>query len=178
VYRALACVLLICGGPLSACSLAAQTTPSPLAPGERVRITAPEWSWHRTEARLVAVETDTLVVDHPDAPGIRMGFTDVHSLEVVARPARRAGSAFTGTLLGGAAGFVLAKGYLDAKHVNDEWNSMSATFYGLLPGLLLGAGIGLSIGQERWQEIDLSDSVASAYGPAGNLSIRLSVPLP
>ena len=147
-------VLGVLGLPLPV-SLAAQQ-PLPLTPGQRVRVTAPSAGLHEDVATVVAISTDTLVLERlwagqPLRSAVPLG--SVQALESVQSTHDNAG---TGAVFGGFLGFV-------AGALADAACQRAGGFPQICPfklvGMVLGAGLGASVGggriTERWEPVPL-----------------------
>lgn len=139
-------------------ALAAQGTvaqDSRLAPDARLRITAEGGAWERTEARFIAVRGDTLVVARPGVAEAALPLARVRTVQVLARPSRRAAYAIRGAAAGALAGFFLAGAALGDGYDGDDpgFGTLLAAGFGAPAGALLGAGAGYALGAPRWEGV-------------------------
>jgi hypothetical protein len=141
-------------------SLRAQGPPE-LAPGARLRITAPEITFANKVATTVAVRGDSLVVQPVDGDTTAViAFAQIRKLEVSQGVQRQALRGFgIGLLAGGAFGAVL--GFADGDD-SQGFVQFSAVEKALLGGLVfggIGGAVGLAAGSatrsERWTRVPL-----------------------
>ena len=150
---------------------AAQVQTTPLGPGARVRIWAPEHGFVKRKAFVSAIRGDTLILTR-DTVVVRRGrsvrdssttslpLSDIHRLEVMTgqRP-NVVGGLKWGVLIGGGLGTTL--GVLSTATCDDtgffsdcgpEWivyGALAGAFY----GLLIGTVVGLLDKTEDWQQV-------------------------
>lgn len=157
----LATLLLLAARATAAAPLPAQADSS-LAPGARVRVwvgpaSAPEWR----VGRLVALTSDSLVVERTDVlghPRLALPLDSVRRLEV--HSGGRARAAGIGCLAGGAAG-----GFLGASVSDPDSPGIGARF--AVVGAGLGCAIGLLVGTamgvgREWQVVPILRAPRSA----------------
>jgi hypothetical protein len=157
--------------------LFAQQEP-PVAPGDRVRVTAPTIDPDMFVGTLVALGADTclLEVEGRAAP-MTLPLASVTSLEVWReRESKLAQGATLGLLIGGFAGGVFGYAVCSGDKCEADVGTAVAAFGGIGAGagLLLGAAIGAASGRDRWEVVDL-ESVRVSLTPLGRLGLAVSV---
>lgn len=135
---------------------AADTAPTGLAPGERVRITAP--GVDRRPARLVVFSRDSLVVKFDgDTAAHSLRTADVSLLEL-SRGRSRGRGALIGAgfgFLGGAALGAVVGAILEDSQCSDCVAVPALGAVGGVLGLVIGTVVGSVRGGERWQALPL-----------------------
>ncbi len=166
---------------------AAQMSAS-LAPGTRVRVTAPVFGLDRREAVVEALRLDTLVL-RTDAtiaiPGASLTRLEAHSGRH-SHPWRGTGiGALGGLLIGGTIGFIACENYtvttptgvgncLDSRE-GAQIILVAGLGLGAAGGALLGLGIGALIKTDKWVEHPLDDlRVGLVPQPDGRLAFGVT----
>ncbi len=147
----------------------------PVAPGDRVRIAAPEIVNDRVVGTVVALKPDTLAVnvENRDSP-LALPLASLTKLEVSqGQKSRTLKGAGIGFLVGGAAGLATAAlacaiaGDCDA---DDPYTGLVYAVFGVLGagvGTLTGAIIGSTIKVDRWDTVQL-DQLRVGLPPRGH----------
>ncbi|UCC84509.1 MAG: hypothetical protein JSW46_06165 [Gemmatimonadota bacterium] len=154
--------------------LFAQQEP-PVAPGDRVRVTAPTIDPDTFVGTVVAMGADACVLEVEGHAGpLPLPLASVTSLEVSrGQKSRTLWGAGIGLVAGGAAGAAIGS----ASSRGDEWSGLGTLAYaagGAWLGLLFGAAIGAVIRTERWEVVDLQ-SVRLSLTPLGRSGVAVSV---
>ena len=178
-------VLLALGLPLT---LHAQDTLA-LAPGTRVRVTAPSPDCEQPQARFcprrqeigTLASIDSLTIVLRDANGLRHDFPrgPYTRLDVSAGPGacgvhrgQCVGLGFVGgAAVGALVGFVWLRS--QGSSCNDQ--PCELVYFGTTPvGALLGAIVGGALGAEHWKTVELPVRVGLGPDGSGRLALRLS----
>jgi len=149
-----------------------QRLPESLLPGNRVRVTAPQFfqkikisKFSRKKSRLVgtvvAANADTLffkVDNQPEPLIMSVPFASLNRLEVSRGKKSKIGSgAGVGFLIGAIAGAAI--GYIADEEGNDlppEHAALVVAGPGAILGILIGAGIGSRMRGDSWEEVPLN----------------------
>lgn len=138
-----------------------------IEPGMRLRVTAPNLGIIKAQARLAAVRSDTLILEHA-SPALPRA-VPIQSLKLLELSTGRRSAAAMGALIGlgaGAAGGIIV---FEAFCREQDCTTGEALAVGGLGGLALagvGAAIGAVIRVERWHSVPL-DRVVFTAGPLG-----------
>jgi hypothetical protein len=157
-----------------------------VAPGDRVRVTAPTVDPDPFVGKLVALGTDTCVLEVEGRPGhSALPFGSVERLEVSLGQKTKAGQyAGMGGLIGGVMGVGIALGACsggECEGVTGDLTGAAAVVFGIGGagvGALLGAGIGSGIKVDRWETVPLDRlrvSVVPQRGGGVSVGVRLKV---
>lgn len=153
-------VALLVGAPVN---LLAQQEP-PVAPGDRVRVTAPTFTLLAT---VLASKPDTLVVGvgSPRVP-LALPLASADKLEV----RRTRSKSLTHILILGGVGFLLTAGVAELMTPNEttEYEQWLA-----VAGAGLGAFVGSLLKVKRWEEVPL-DRLRVDVGAHRDLGLRIS----
>ena len=145
----LTAALLICPLPLLA---------QELAPGQRIRVTAPEVLTEREVGQLLWLDADSLVLEDADAPTPRRWVIPPDALARVEVSQGRGGNGRLGLVIGAGVGlFAGVLGLGDGGACADDyWSLCAAVVTGTtLSGGLLGSVIGAAVRTEHWAAIPL-----------------------
>jgi len=137
-----------------------------VAPGARVRVTAPTVAEGIVVGTVASAHSDTLVLEVNEDSLLAIPLTTVTSLEVSEGQSSSAGS---GAVVGGLAGLVA--GALIASSIVEEssgsgfaagdYDGIVATVGGAVAGLfvgaIVGAGIGSAIMTENWKDVPVDE---------------------
>lgn len=129
--------------------------PEELAPGSRVRVTAPRYFAEPYVGSLVRLTSDSITL-HPESGGsaLTLSLARVHSLELSAgEKSKVVTGAAVGFGLGATASLLFLAGFCGGDTVcgGDEWLRAFAVI--ALPPTLVGAAIGLMIRTEQWRVV-------------------------
>jgi hypothetical protein len=115
-----------------------------------VRVTAPAVSPQQLVGRVRSIDSSTLILISTDSTFI-VSRKNVISMErrVAESPGR---SIVRGAALGGLAGFVVVKLWVDANYEHDDYNTLGSLIYGAAPGLIIGGIVGAGVTPARWIE--------------------------
>ena len=158
----------------------AQLQPSPLEPGQRVRVTAPDLGIRKQVGRFEALRGDTLVVAAADST-MTFPVASVTRLELSrgqkSMAGRWAGIGFvSGAAFGAIIGFVSGDPprTCDLCPTAEQKAACGAIVFGGI-GALIGRGAGASHKTDRWEEVPL-DKLRVSVGPQrdGRLGLGLS----
>jgi hypothetical protein len=151
--------------------LFAQQEP-PVAPGDRVRVTAPTIDPDPFVGTLVSMGADTCVLEiEGRAEPLALPLASVTSLEVWReRESKLAQGAAIGVLIGGAVGAALGAAVC---RVEDEVCAVPSGGIGASVGLLFGLLVGEESGRDRWEVVDLQ-SVRVSLTPLGRRGLAVS----
>ena len=143
-------------------------------PGQRVRITAPQLGISKYSGILVAVDGDTLTVDT-----LRVALMNVTRLDVYMGRKGHAGTgAVVGGLVVGVPFAILFAAVCEGVDINCTGTGGAAVGFlmGGAAGALVGAGVGLLIKSDRWEEVPLHAlRVSVAPQRDGRFGLGLSV---
>ena len=171
--HALALALIV---TTSACS--GHVADTSIAPGDRVRVTAPSIDMNRSVRTVAALETDTLVLNTDErANALQVPLADVTKLEV--HRGKKSG-ARTGALIGLAFGGGVTLLASFNEDCADNCLALAFVSVPILGGATAGLGalIGLAIQTDRWEAVPLDDirvgpSPISGDGVAVSVALRL-----
>lgn len=169
------CVLLL---TLHWSDLAAQVEVVGLAPGTRVRLTAPGVAEKRVTASIVYMDSDSLVLQRGRNPErLVIPARNVERLEI-----SRGRSHSLGTLRGIGLGALGGGLFLGGAQVVSEgvvggWTTL-IFISGAILGAPVGAVIGGIIGVERWEARPLWPRTSFGAAPADRVGLRVSWRLP
>ncbi len=140
----------------SACS--GYVADTSIAPGDRVRVTAPSMDLDKGVGTVAALETETLVVSIEErADALEVPLAVVRKLEVHRGQKRKT---VTGATIGGlstlAVGGVLMALWCSTEECDATGQAVWLLF-SALPGAGIGALIGLAIQTDRWENVPLDD---------------------
>jgi hypothetical protein len=158
--------------------LFAQQEP-PVAPGDRVRVTAPNEVSGRFVGTVMKIGADTCVLEvEGRAEALALPLASVTSLEVSrGRKSNILKGAGIGLLIGGAVGIVAGVAACSGdgcEYAGATVGSLGAIGAGV--GLLIGTSAGASSSGELWEPVPLDQlRVTIAPHPRGGLAIRVSV---
>jgi hypothetical protein len=163
-------------------SLFAQEEP-PVAPGDRVRVTAPTIEPDRLVGTVMEIGADTCVLEvEGRADTLALPLASVTKLEVnwgsESNAARGAG---LGLLAGGFVGVAFGAAFCSGDRCETSGASVgqAALFFGGFGagvGLVIGAGIGQVSRRDLWRTVDLQ-SVRVGLTPHGRRGLAVSVSL-
>lgn len=148
-------------------SCSAYVADTSIAPGDRVRVTAPSMHLRKGVGTVAALQPDTLVLNteqRTDALQVPLAVADMTKLEVHRGQKSQIGvGALTGFVVGAAAGVGIALASCSGDGC--QWGTedetvLAAVVYGAgggLLGALVGAMIGSIIRVDRWQDVPLDD---------------------
>lgn len=174
-------------------SCAGHVADTSIAPGDRVRVTAPSMDLEKGVGTVAALETDTLVVNTGErADALEVPLADVTKLEVHRGQKSRTGrGALIGAGVGALAGVATVAiacasttGGCDFSESggSDELSDLAVATALVLMGTVVGAGVGAIIGLatrvDRWQAVPLDDirvgpSPVTPDGVAVSVTLRL-----
>lgn len=141
---------------LAAAPVAAQERPHGEAlPGDSVRITLIEHQQRRQVIGRLEHLDSSLLMLRTQHQSHRYGTDEVLRIERLIRRSRRAAHIPAGAVIGGVAGFGLAKVIFDHRYQDDQYNGAAALVVGLPAGALAGVLVGMITGQERWRRVSL-----------------------
>ena len=170
----------------SACS--GYVADTSVAPGDRVRVTAPSMHLRKGVGTVAALQRDTLVLNteqRTDALQVPLAVADMTKLEVHRGQRSQIGvGALTGFVVGAAAGVGIALAICsedECRWGTEDETVLAAVVYGAgggLLGALVGAMIGSAIRVDRWQDVPLDDirvglSPVTPDGVAVSVTLRL-----
>ena len=139
-------------------------TQEPLQPGQRVRVTVPSHGLDNHEETFRSVRADTLVLSSGSYPLSDVGRLDVHA----GRHSHPWRGAAIGALSLGIAGAVAAAITCNTLHESCKKGERAiATVGGAAAGAVLGAGVGLLIKTDKWEEVPL-DGLRVSIVPIGS----------
>ncbi len=150
-----------------------------LAPGTRIRVTAPRSSLDPYVGALVrlSAEAITLAPDHGDSQ-LTLPLNRVRRIEVSeGEKSKVVTGAAIGFGVGATASLLFLAGFCASSDTicgGDEWITAFAVI--ALPPTLVGAGIGLLIRTERWREVEFALQAASHRLRVQRWHIGLSLP--
>lgn len=126
-----------------------------LIPLSLIRVTAPPVSIPPIVARVKAITSTGLMIEHGNSTVI-IPRGDITRLQR-AVPRSRGRAIVTGAVVGGLAGFVVTKVWADGTYENDEYNVLGALVCGAAPGLVLGGIFGATRPTTRWAEFKVRE---------------------
>ena len=158
-------------------SLAQSAWPGPpIEPGQRVRVTAPSAGASNLVGSVVALRTDTLVVqDEAQATPLAIPFTSVTRLHLSVNKGRTLEGMAIGLLAGALAGFAVAASVEEPRGFGGPFTGLVAILVGPPVGMLIGGIWGSQIRRNRWEEVPL-DRLRVSLGPQRDgLALGISV---
>ena len=135
-----------------------------VAPGARVRVTAPTVAEGTVVGTVASAHSDTLVLEVNEDSLLAIPLTAVTSLEVSEGQSSSAGYlAVLGGLVGIWAGALIASSNVEssggflAGGFERELAAVGGAVAGLFVGAILGAGIGSAIMTENWKDVPVDE---------------------
>ncbi|UCC84511.1 MAG: hypothetical protein JSW46_06175 [Gemmatimonadota bacterium] len=161
--------------------LFAQQEP-PVAPGDRVRVTAPTIEPDPLVGTFIALGADTCVLEVGGrAEPLVLPLASVTNLEVSqGHKSKMLKGAVLGLLIGGFVGGVSGAAACSGDKCEASAGEMAmyCGAIGAVPGLFIGAGVGRMSKTDRWEEVPLDQlRVTTALWPRGGLSVGLRIRL-
>jgi len=156
----------------------------PVAPGARVRVTAPTVAEGTVVGTVASAHSDTLVLEVNEDSLLAIPLTTVTSLEVSEGQSSSAGGlAVVGGFVGIFAGALIASsnveesssGGLAGGGYERELATVGGAVAGLFVGAIVGAGIGSAIMTENWKDVPVDEIRVGLLPAADGVVVSASI---